>query len=104
MRLPMRVISWAVNECDDIRNNVLSTYELSKLLREVNRNPHTRQKFMTDAASVVADFKLTPEEAKAVIERDIGALYKLGVHGLILRPFTLIHNVSEPDYLAAIRS
>jgi hypothetical protein len=27
----------------------------------------------------------------------------MGVHGLILRPFTLLHEVSEPDYLKAIR-
>lgn len=81
----------------------MSTYALSKLLREVNRDPVTRERFFKDPAAVVAGFDLTDEERQAVLERDIGALYRLGVHGLILRPFTLLYQVPEPDYLAAIR-
>jgi hypothetical protein len=82
----------------------MSTYALSKLLREVNRNPMTRARYFEDAAAVAADFDLTPEERKALLDKDIGALYRLGVHGLILRPFTLIHKMPEPEYLQAIRS
>ncbi|MDB5599833.1 MAG: Extradiol ring-cleavage dioxygenase LigAB LigA subunit [Xanthobacteraceae bacterium] len=82
----------------------MTTYSLSKLLREVNRNPDIRARFMQDAKAVSMEFDLTPEEREAVVSRDIGALYRFGVHGLILRPFTIIHNVSEPDYLTAIRS
>jgi len=33
----------------------------------------------------------------------VGALYGMGVHGLLLRPFTILHKVAEPDYLKAIR-
>lgn len=81
----------------------MSVYALNKVLREVNRNPQVRERFMRDPASVAAEFDLTDEERAAVVARDIGALYKLGAHGLILRPFTLIHQISEPDYLRAIR-
>jgi hypothetical protein len=28
----------------------------------------------------------------------------MGVHGLLLRPFTLLHQMPEPDYLKAIRA
>ena len=81
----------------------MSTYALSKLLREVNRNPGTREHFFKDAAAVAADYELTEEERRAVLERDVAALYRLGVHGLILRPFTLLYQMPEPDYLEAIR-
>ena len=81
----------------------MSVYALNKILREVNRNPQARERFMQDAAAIVADYDLTEEERAAVIARDVGKLYKLGAHGLILRPFTLIHQMSEPDYLRAIR-
>ena len=38
------------------------------------------------------------------IEIDTAAtLKRFGAHGLILRPFTILQNMSEPDYLAAIR-
>ena len=39
---------------------------------------------------------LTEEERAAFVSRDVGRLYKLGVHGLILRPFTLLHKMPEP--------
>jgi hypothetical protein len=81
----------------------MSTYALSKLLREVNRDPATRERFFKDAAAVAAGYDLTEEERRAVLDRDVSALYRLGVHGLILRPFTLLYQLPEPDYLSAIR-
>ena len=81
----------------------MSVYALNKILREVNRNPQARERFMQDAAALAAEFDLTDEERAGDIARDVGKLYKLGAHGLILRPFTLIHQMSEPDYLRAIR-
>jgi len=73
------------------------------LLREVNRNPQVRERFFKDAQSVVAEYELNEDERRAVLDRDIGALYRFGVHGLILRPFTLLQGMPEPDYLCAIR-
>jgi len=81
----------------------MSVYALNKILREVNRNPQARERFMQDAAALAAEFDLTDEERAAIVARDIGKLYKLGAHGLILRPFTILHQMSEPDYLRAIR-
>jgi hypothetical protein len=81
----------------------MSAYTLNKMLREVNRNPQVRERFFKDAQSVVTEYELSEDERQAVLDRDIGALYRLGVHGLILRPFTLLQGMPEPDYLSAIR-
>jgi hypothetical protein len=81
----------------------MSAYALNKLLRQVNQNPAIRERFFADRAGVAADFDLTEAEREALLSQDIGALYKLGVHGLILRPFTLLQQMPEPDYLSAIR-
>lgn len=81
----------------------MSTYALNKLLRDVNRDPGTRERFFKDAAAVAAGYDLTGEERRAVLDRDVTALYRFGVHGLILRPFTILHQMPEPDYLEAIR-
>jgi hypothetical protein len=81
----------------------MSTYALNKLLRDVNRDPATRARFFADAAAVASGYDLTAEERQAVLARDVTTLYRLGVHGLILRPFTILHEMPEPDYLAAIR-
>lgn len=82
----------------------MSTYALNKMIRDINRDPVRREAFFKDAAAFAAGYQLSEEERHAFLAKDIGSLYKLGVHGLILRPFTLLHKVPEPQYLAAIRS
>jgi hypothetical protein len=81
----------------------LSVYYLQKAIREINRDPATRQEFMATPAKVVDRYPLTAVERDALETRDYGKLYGLGVHGLLLRPFSILHQVSEPDYLRAIR-
>jgi hypothetical protein len=81
----------------------VTLYALQKLIREVNRNPQTRQAFFESPASVAAGYDLAATESDALVRRDYGALYRLGVHGLLLRPFSILHSVTEPDYLRAIR-
>lgn len=82
----------------------MSVYALNKMLREINRNPEVRQRYTTDPRSLAHEFQLTEEESRAFLENDIGVLYRLGVHGLILRPFTILQQMPEADYLRMIRS
>jgi hypothetical protein len=80
----------------------MSIYALQKTIREINRNREMRQRFIAAPQDALVDFDLTSEERDALISRDYRALYRLGVHGLILRPFSIINGVSEKDYLSAI--
>jgi len=81
----------------------MSLYALQKLIRQVNLNPETRTRFMEAPESVAEAYPLSEVECAALFSRDYGALYRMGVHGLLLRPFSILHKVSEPDYLSAIR-
>lgn len=81
----------------------MSLYALQKLLRDVNRDPAAREAYFASPASFVERYELTGEERGALLDFDIAALYALGVHGLLLRPFTLLHKVPEPVYLQKIR-
>lgn len=81
----------------------MSTYTLNKMIREINRVPARRELYFKGAEAFAAGFDLTDAERAAFLAKDVGALYKLGVHGLILRPFTLLHKIPELDYLNAIR-
>ena len=78
-------------------------YALQKLIREINRDPDLRAKFSSTPEQVMSQYDLSEEEKTALLKRDYGELYRLGVHGLMLRPFSLLHSVSEKDYLNAIR-
>ncbi len=80
----------------------MSLYQVQKLCRDVNRDPACRERYLGDHAAFADGYGLSAEERLAVVELDIGALYAMGVHALLLRPFTIINGVSEPDYLAAL--
>jgi hypothetical protein len=81
----------------------MSLYALQKAIRDVNRKPACRDAFFQSADTFAAAYDLAPEERAALTAVNVRQLYAMGVHGLLLRPFTLLHNMSEPDYLKAIR-
>ena len=81
----------------------MSLYALQKAIRDVNRKPASREAWFQSAAGFAQAYDLTGEERDALIGMNVGALYAMGVHGLLLRPFTLLHKMPEPDYLKAIR-
>lgn len=81
----------------------MSTYTLNKMIRDINRDPVRREAYFSAPEEFASGYLLDEAERTAFVGKDIGALYRLGVHGLILRPFTLLHKMPEPEYLAAIR-
>jgi len=81
----------------------MSIYVLQKMIRDVNRDPAVREAYFADKASLLARYDLSDEERSAVAAFNLHKLYTLGVHGLLLRPFSILHQVPEPTYLAAIR-
>lgn len=81
----------------------MSIYVLQKMIREVNREPGRREAYFASREDFAQGYDITPEERDAFVRHDITKLYGLGVHGLLLRPFTLLHKMPEADYLAAIR-
>jgi hypothetical protein len=81
----------------------MSLYALQKLIRDVNRKPACREAYFQSAEKFAAAYDLEPDERAAFTGMNIRQLYAMGVHGLLLRPFTLLHNMPEPDYLKAVR-
>ena len=80
----------------------MSLYELQKLIYHVNRDETQRERYRHDPAAFISGYELTEREASAALDLDIRTLYMLGVHSLLLRPFTLIHKVSIEDYAKAL--
>jgi hypothetical protein len=81
----------------------MSLYALQKLIRDVNRKPACREAYFQSAEKFAATYDLGEDERAALTAMNVRQLYALGVHGLLLRPFTLLHKMPEPDYLKAIR-
>jgi hypothetical protein len=81
----------------------MSVYALQKLLRDVNRIPERREAYFRAPAAFAVAYELTEPERAALLGFDVRALYEMGVHGLILRPFTILHKMSDPEYVKALR-
>jgi len=81
----------------------MSLYQLQKLLYHVNRDPSERERYREDPAAFVKNYELTESEARAALDVDVRALYTMGVHSLLLRPFSLLHKVSNEDYAKALK-
>jgi hypothetical protein len=80
----------------------MSLYQLQKLIYHVNRDEAQRERYRQNPAEFVRGYDLTEQEAAAALNVDVRALYTLGVHSLLLRPFTLLHKVSNEDYAKAL--
>lgn len=81
----------------------MSLYQLQKLIYHVNRDPARRERYRQDPAAFIKGYELTDGEAKAALTVDVRALYVMGVHSLLLRPFSLLHKVSNEDYAKALK-
>ncbi|HEY7716537.1 MAG TPA: hypothetical protein VIE90_18635 [Candidatus Binatia bacterium] len=81
----------------------MSLYQLQKLIYHVNRDAAQRERYRQDCAAFIKNYELSAEEAEAALNVDVRKLYRLGVHSLLLRPFTLLHKVSNEDYAKALK-
>jgi len=81
----------------------MSLYQVQKLLYHVNRDPERRERYRQNAPNFVKAYDLTEQESAAILNVDVRALYAMGVHSLLLRPFTLLHKVSNEHYATALK-
>ncbi len=80
----------------------MSLYYVQKLFYHLLVDARARERFKTDCESMLADYKLAPEELRAIKSVDVTALYRMGAHPLLLRPFVGLHGIGMPEYLKAI--
>ena len=81
----------------------MSLYQLQKLIYHVNRDAAQRERYRQDPAGFIKGYALSDAEAAAILHVDVRALYTMGVHSLLLRPFTLLNKVSNEDYAKALK-
>jgi len=81
----------------------MSLDEVQKLLFHVNREPKMFDRFLRERETLIAEYRLTEEEQRALWETDFRSLYEMGVHSLLLGPLAATLGLSFPDYLAILR-
>lgn len=81
----------------------MSLYQLQKFIYHLKRDSAQRERYRQDPAAFVKNYELTEAEAKAALDVDVRTLYSMGVHSLLLRPFTLLHKLSNEDYAKSLK-
>lgn len=81
----------------------MSLYQVQKLLYQLNRDPRARQRHENDVGGLLAEYELSDEERDAILRRDIGLLYVMGVNGQLLMHFSALIGQSWDEYIAAMR-
>ena len=81
----------------------MSLYQVQKLLYQLNRDPHARERYERDFESLLREFDLTEEEREALREPDIGLLYVMGVNGQILMHYAALRQFPWDEYIQAMR-
>lgn len=80
----------------------MSLHVVEKLLHELNRDPGRAARFREDPAAELDGRDLTQEERRMIMERDVLALYRHGVHPLLLAPASRFFGLSQDDFRAAL--
>lgn len=81
----------------------MSLYYVQKLLYQLNRDAHVRRRFEQDRDELLKEYDLTNEERAAIVERDIGLLYVMGVNGQILMHYSALIGQQWDEYIAAMK-
>jgi len=81
----------------------MSLYCVQKLLYELNRDPHIRERYESDFEDLLTDYSLTEEEREAIAKPDIGLLYIMGVNGQILMHYAALRKYEWDEYIEAMR-
>jgi hypothetical protein len=82
----------------------MSLYQLQKFIYQVNRDAAQRERYRRDPAAFIKGYELSDAEARAALDVDVRTLYRMGVHSLLLRPFTLLHKLSNEAYAEALKN
>ena len=63
----------------------MSVYAVRKLCYLSEHDPELRYRIQRDPSETIKEFRLTPEEARALLEGDVGKLYRMGVDAFLLQ-------------------
>jgi hypothetical protein len=81
----------------------MSLYQAQKLLFTLARDERLQRRYETDREGVLETYALSAEELRAFRENDVGELYAMGVHPLLLIAFGARAGLTWPQHLEALR-
>jgi hypothetical protein len=80
----------------------MSLYQLQKFMFHVHSDRRAKRDYLANPSAYIEDYVLSPIERAAILAVDIRGLYQMGVHPLLLRPFTDLHGINSKTHYAAL--
>jgi len=75
----------------------MSLYEMQRLIHKLNVDPTLVDRFRAAPADVLAEYTLDDAERTALAEGDVPALWRRGVHPLLMLPYARARRIPMPD-------
>jgi hypothetical protein len=83
----------------------MSVYQVGKLFFETQWKPYLQEEFKANPDELMGHYDLTQEEKTAILDKDVRALFKMGVPGLLLvSAGRQLLEVPTAEYRAALES
>jgi Aromatic-ring-opening dioxygenase LigAB, LigA subunit len=80
----------------------MSLLGISSFIYRLKNDETVRTAFESRSDAAFEGFELTQDEKTALRDGDVVALYRLGVHPLLLAPFSRYAGIPRPKYQAAL--
>jgi hypothetical protein len=83
----------------------MSTYNILKICRQVDRDPLFRERILGDPVGAIAEFELTDEERAAFLSGDVKRLHDMGAHGFLLSRLAMhgVVGLTPQQYVVKLR-
>jgi hypothetical protein len=76
----------------------MALQQLERYLFQLKSNPKLRIELAKDPEAHLAGFDLAPDERAALRNKDLVTLWRMGVHPLLLVPFSQAVGIPPADY------
>jgi hypothetical protein len=80
----------------------MSLYGMQKFMYLLKKDKSLQSRFKEDAQAALGTFPLTQEERNALATGDLAGLYRMGVHPLLLAPYSRFMAIPRPQYQALL--
>ena len=73
-------------------------YRVQEILFRLKRDKQFAASFQSDPGAALASVELGEPQRRALIAGDVATLFRMGVHPLLLAPFSRVVGIARPDY------
>ena len=80
----------------------MSVYQVQKLLFNLHNDLELKQKYKENRNEILKRYDLTDSELKALLEPDVGSLYRMGTHTYLLWSYGMLMGVKPDLYFKQI--